>query len=230
MSRTSRLFELMQLLRCHRHAVKAHVLAVHLGVSVRTVYRDIETLRQQGADIRGEAGVGFVLKQDFLLPPLMLDAKEMEALVFATRWLVQQPDSGLAEQAKSALAKIQTVLPNSLNRETNQYSLYPISHPPFSTMEAPVLALVRQALRDERKLQLEYEDADGSLSQRTVWPLALAYFEHARILAAWCELRQAFRHFRTDRMMAVKLGEAMPMPRPAMLVRWQKQQCFSLPD
>ena len=122
------------------------------------------------------------------------------------------------------------MLPDTLKDEAHQYSLYPVGHTPFSTTEAPVLALIRQALRDERKLNIEYEDAIGCRSQRMVWPLALVYFEYARMLVAWCELRQAFRHFRTDRMVAVTLGEAMPIPRQAMLVRWRRQQCFSLPD
>lgn len=230
MNRTERLFELMQLLRRRRKAVQAAVLAERLGVSVRTVYRDIDTLRSRGVAIGGEAGVGFVLQQDNVLPPLMFDEPEIEALVFGMRWMAQQADSGLAQQGASALAKIQAVLPPDLAARLSEQALYPVNHAAVSAQEVQHLAQIRQALREGRTLRLRYTDAAGAVSERTVWPVVLGYFEQVRLLAAWCEWRGAFRHFRIDRIQEVQPGAAIPLPRQLLQSRWQREQGITLPD
>src|SRR5271168_3388063 len=114
MSRTTRLFKLMDALRGHRRPVTAARLADDLAVSVRTVYRDIQTLMDLGAPVEGEAGLGYVLRAGFFLPPLMFDEEELEALVLGARWVRGQGDVALAQAADAALAKIATASPKDL--------------------------------------------------------------------------------------------------------------------
>src|SRR5262245_57724845 len=114
MARAERLLDLIQVLRRHRHPVSGQALANELGVSLRTVYRDIQTLIGQGAAIDGEAGVGYVLRPGFVLPPLMFSDEEIEALVLGSRWVAQRTDEPLARAAANAIAKIAAVLPDDL--------------------------------------------------------------------------------------------------------------------
>ena len=232
MLRTQRLLSLLQQLRQSRHAVPAQALAAMLGVSLRTVYRDIETLRQQGADIRGSAGVGFVLhRTDFLVPPLMFDENEIEALVFGIRAAIVQGDDDMAQAARSVLGKIQDVLPERWSARLATQSLYPLSgykNQQDDATEMQILAQIRHALRQQRKLYFAYVDAEGHATTRTVWPLALGYFADARLLAAWCELRGDFRHFRCDRIRDVRTSEPYPQPHALLLKRWQAQECLDL--
>ena len=232
MLRTNRLLSLLQYLRHNRQAVTAQELAANLGVSLRTIYRDIETLRQQGADIRGEAGIGFILhKTDFLLPPLMFNEDEIEALVFGIRSVIVQGDGDMASAARSLLDKIHDALPPKWSARLATQSLYPLSgknNSAYSTGEIEILAQIRRALRQQHKLHFTYTDASGKPSERTVWPLAIGYFEDSRLLAAWCELRQDFRHFRCDRMQAAQTGAPYPQPHALLLKQWQAQEKVDL--
>ena len=110
-------------------------------------------------------------------------------------------------------------------------SLYPLSgkeNSDYSASELQVLAQIRHALREQHKLHFRYTDASGHSSERTVWPLAIGYFEDSRLLAAWCELRQDFRHFRCDRIQDAKTGEAYPRPQALLLKQWQAQEKVDL--
>ena len=312
MSRTERLLALMQQLRTGRRPRQAHELAQMLGVSLRTLYRDIDLLRAQGADIRGEAGVGYVLKKGApTLPPLMFAEGEIEALVLGLRWVVQQPDPALAASARSVLAKVEAVLPARLVPMMEDQALYPVrgrvsgepsatvpdaasasdtalapdaasasaaasvpssapsSVPASASTPAPdsvpasasapasvpvpaapasatvadtspapcgnvrspartawesheeiILPLIRQALRENRQLQMDYADAQGQDTRRTIWPVALGYLQSTRLLAAWCTLRADFRHFRTDRIWHAWLGDPCPRPRRQLEAAW----------
>ena len=332
MSRTERLLALMQQLRTGRRPRQAHELAQMLGVSLRTLYRDIDLLRAQGADIRGEAGVGYVLKKGApTLPPLMFAEGEIEALVLGLRWVVQQPDPALAASARSVLAKVEAVLPARLVPMMEDQALYPVrgrvsgepsasvpdaasasdtalaadaasasaaasvpssapsSVPASASTPAPdsvpasasapasvpvpacapvsvaasvscaipvpvpaapasatvadtspapcgnvrspartawesheeiILPLIRQALRENRQLQMDYADAQGQDTRRTIWPVALGYLQSTRLLAAWCTLRADFRHFRTDRIRHAWLGDPCPRPRRQLEAAW----------
>jgi predicted DNA-binding transcriptional regulator YafY len=223
MSRSERLFDLLHALRRHRRPVSGQVLAHQVGVSIRTLYRDIATLQAQGAEITGEPGVGYVLKPGFLLPPLMFSPEEIEALVLGTRWVAGRTDARLADAARSAMARIAAVLPAELRAELEQSALIVGLHPaaPVDTV-AP--ELLRQAVRAERRLRIAYRDASGALSQRVVWPFAIAFFEPTRVLLAWCELRAGFRHFRTERIVEAELlGERYPRRGPALLKAWSQQ-------
>lgn len=222
MSRSERLFDLLQLLRRHRQPVSGQVLADEIGVSLRTLYRDIATLQAQGATIEGEAGVGYVLRPGFLLPPLMFPPEEIEALVLGSRWVAGRADGRLAEAARSALARIGAVLPVELRAEMEASALFVAPGPPIpaDTIDPVVL---RKAIRTERKLALTYQDASGAASERVVWPFALAFFDQVRLLIGWCELRSAFRSFRTDRIAEAEVLETRYPARRAELIRQWKQ-------
>ena len=223
MSRTSRLFLLMDALRGYRRPVTAATLAARLGVSERTIYRDIQTLAGLGAPIEGEAGVGYLLRAGMFLPPLMFNHDELEALVLGARWVRQQGDPGLASAANNALAKTSAATPGDLRDMLAETSLYVPSATDEPVLDA-YLAAAREAIRHERKLRLCYRDAAGTSSERIVWPFALAFFEGRRVLAAWCELRQANRHFRVDRVsQADDLGERYPARRHELLEVWRRE-------
>lgn len=221
MSRSERLLQLLQALRRHRRPVSGKVLSEETGVSLRTLYRDIASLQAQGAAIEGERGVGYVLKPGFLLPPLMFSAEEIEALVLGTRWVAGRADRTLADAAMGAMAKIGAVLPAHLRNEPEASSLWvaAVAAPPDTSVE---FELLRKTMRSERKLRLAYRDAGGGMSHRTVWPFALAFFEQSRVLMCWCELRQDFRNFRTDRIAEAEPLEARyPQRRQALLKAWR---------
>jgi len=220
MSRAERLLRLMQELRRHRAPVSGAALALSQGISLRTLYRDIASLQAQGATIEGEAGVGYVLRPGFLLPPLMLSEEEVEALVLGASWVAGRTDARLAEAARNVVAKIASVLPAELRHELESHALLVPAQQ--AEPERVDLAHVRQAIRRERKLRIGYEDGGGRSTTRVVWPFALGYFDNARVLAAWCEKRRGFRHFRTDRIAALEVcEERYPARRQALLKEWK---------
>ncbi|APA66525.1 MULTISPECIES: helix-turn-helix transcriptional regulator [unclassified Janthinobacterium] len=225
MSRSGRLFLLMDAMRAKRVPVTAAQLAQQLGVSERTIYRDIQTLAELGAPLQGEAGIGYVLRRGVFLPPLMFGPDELEALVLGARWVRRQGDAGLAQAASAALAKIAAASPRDLRDNMAETSLWvPLGRPADGTEPADrYVQPVREAIRYEQKLTLGYQDERGSATQRTVWPFALAFFEGKRLLAAWCELRGDYRHFRIDRIASVdNCGERYPTRRHVLLETWRK--------
>lgn len=223
MSRTNRLFLLMDALRGHRRPVTAAVLAERLNVSERTIYRDIQTLAGLGAPVEGEAGVGYMMRAGTFLPPLMFDTDELEALVLGARWVGRQGDSVLARAAVNALAKIATATPRDLRDTMADTSLWVPAERGAPSDEA-FMQPAREAIRKEHKLRIGYRDGNGQASQRVVWPFALAFFEGKRVLAAWCELRSAFRHFRVDRIAdASPADERYPAHRRDLLARWRHE-------
>lgn len=224
MSRTERLLQLMQILRRHRYPVSGAVLAQELGISLRSLYRDIATLQTQGAKIAGEAGLGYVLQPGFTLPPLMFSEEEIEAIALGSRWVAERADQRLALAARDALAKIAAVLPPEARRELETSGLL-VGPATDSSGSDEQLRQIRLAIRKEHKLMLSYSDESGAASERTIWPCALAFFDRARVVVAWCELRRDFRHFRTDRIAALQVAEQRyPRPRLALLKEWREQQ------
>ncbi|WP_036290870.1 WYL domain-containing protein [Methylosinus sp. PW1] len=220
MSRAGRLFELLQLLRGRRRPVSGAELARAAGVSLRTLYRDIAALQAMGAEIEGEPGVGYVLRPGFLLPPLMFSEEEIEALELGAKWVAQRTDDGLSRAAQSAMAKISAVLPQGRSRASDDAL---IVGPPWSRAHVAELKLLRRALREERKLAISYADGKGARTRRVVWPVALGFFESARVLVAWCELRGDFRHFRADRIEAAEmLEERPPRRRQTLQKEWRR--------
>lgn len=224
MSRAERLLDLINLLRLHRHPVSGQSLAAELGISLRTLYRDIATLQGQGADIVGEAGLGYVLRPGFLLPPLMFPAEEIEALVLGMRWVAARGDPGLQKAATSALTRIAAVLPAGLTADLESTALFvgPAGPRPENSIDP---ALLRHAIRAERKLTIQYRDAGGSSSARVIWPFGLAFFDQVQVLLGWCELRDDFRSFRVDRIAAAEPQEARsPRRRQVLMTEWRRMQ------
>lgn len=224
MSRAQRLLDLIQALRSHRFPVSGARLAADLGVSLRTLYRDVATLNAHGADIDGEPGLGYLLRPGFMLPPLMFSEDEIEALVLGSRWVAMRGDARLGAAARGALAKIAAVLPSDLRDTLDASALLvgPVTN--IQNADADV-AQIRRAIRLERKLTINYLDQKGSDSGRTIWPFALGYFDHVRVLVAWCELRQGIRHFRTDRISALTVTELRyPRRRQTLLKAWRDSE------
>ena len=224
MVRAGRLLQLLQLLRGQRQAVSAAFLAAQLGVSERTLYRDIATLREQGASIHGEAGVGYQLEPGFLLPALAFGEEEIEALVLGVRWVAWQADPELAQAARRALKRISANLPPQLRVVLDTSGLFA----PQGTTPAPPperwLPALRRAIRSEQKIVLAYRDLQDQVTERTLWPFAMAFFQQSRTLAAWCELRQAFRHFRADRVVSLtETGERYPSRRHVLMQHWRDE-------
>ena len=181
MSRTARLFDLMQLLRRHRHPVSGMAIAAELGISLRTLYRDMATLQAQGAAIDGAPGLGYVLKPGFTLPPLMFSADEVDALVLGSRWVAERGDRRLADAARNALAKIAAVLPPALRHEADSAALLVGPGQAIAAGDTE-LAVVREAIRVERKLSIRYRDGGGEETARTIWPFALGFFDRAQVV------------------------------------------------
>jgi len=223
LSRAQRLLDLIQILRRHRHPVSGKQLAAELGISLRTLYRDIVTLQAQGAAIEGEAGVGYVLRPGFMLPPLMFSEEEIEALVLGSRWVSRRTDKKLRLAATNVLAKIAAVLPEDLRYQLEYSGLLIGPAKTAIDNDDEKEALIRLALRHEHKLQMTYIDVNNKESQRIIWPLALGFFEEVHVIVAWCELREAFRHFRTDRIAQLtSLEKRYPKRRQTLLKQWRE--------
>jgi predicted DNA-binding transcriptional regulator YafY len=204
--------------------VTGQALASELGTSLRTLYRDIATLQGQGAPIEGEPGIGYVLRPGYLLPPLMFPPDEIEALVLGSRWVADRGDTRLAAAARNALARISAVLPDDLRRDVDDSTLLIGPGTPLPD-DAVDVGGIRRAIRGERKLSITYRDANGAVSDRVIWPFALGFFDQLRMVVAWCETRQDFRHFRTDRIVALATQEARyPKRRLALLKAWRQEE------
>jgi predicted DNA-binding transcriptional regulator YafY len=223
MRRADRLFQIIQIMRRSHHVITAETIATELEVTRRTVYRDIAHLIGQRVPIRGEAGLGYVLDGTFDMPPLMLTPDEIEAAVLGAQWVVGRGDPVLASAARDLVAKIMTAVPDQLR----PYIVEPaIGTRPGSNMPPDGLdiAQVRAWIRTGRKIRITYQDERGEISDRVIWPVIVGYFDAVRMLAAWCELRQGIRHFRTDRVTGAEFLDERHGCRPAELkARWRKQ-------
>jgi len=218
MRRADRLFQIIQILRRSTRPVTAAALAAELETSKRSVYRDVAALIGQRVPIRGEAGFGYVLEGGFDLPPLMLTTEEVEAAVLGAQWVAGHADQALANAARDLIAKISASVPESLRLLIHDSAA---RTPPSWNMPADGLdvTLARAWARKGRKIALVYRDKNDEVSKRTVWPVAIAYFDAARILVAWCELRNDFRDFRADRVIGAEFLEDRFPCRPAELRR-----------
>jgi predicted DNA-binding transcriptional regulator YafY len=205
-------------MRGRRQPVTAAHLAEALEVSERTIYRDVADLMAQGAPIEGEAGVGYILRPGLFLPPLMLTEDEVEAVMLGLRYVDQRGDDVLQAAAAIALTKIGAVL----SAEAQLQMANPVSLPgppgSFPTNAASVREL-RATIRDRVRLDIRYKDEQGQRTERVVWPIQLGFLDQARILFAWCELRQDFRTFRTDRIAALTTLNRYPAQRPDLVRR-----------
>jgi len=199
MRRADRLFQIIQVLRRRRTAATAKTIANRLGVSERTIYRDIRDLVLAGTPIDGEAGVGYCIRPGYDLPPLMFDRDEIQALVLGARIVRQFGDPALARASESILQKVAAVLPSSLAPLVGETPLF-VPSVIGANKSADALALAREALVARRKLRLSYANAAGAGTERTIRPLGVFFWGRTWTLAAWCELRSDFRNFRLDRV------------------------------
>ncbi len=218
MSRTARLFQLMQALRSGPSPRTSGQLAQDLGVSPRTVHRDIDALRGLGAVIDGEAGFGFTLIEDATLPPLGFADDELEALVLGLREVQLIGDPALSKAAGEALRKLQGRLPQ---RQSHRLSHAVLSATRFDRPEAPTIEVseLRQAAWDERTVEFSYTDAKGDDTHRRVDPLSIVYMDRASVLLSWCHLRQDFRVFRLDRIQEMWVTDESFRPNRVPLLR-----------
>jgi predicted DNA-binding transcriptional regulator YafY len=198
MRRADRLFLLIQALRRERQ-VTAEELAVELEVSPRTIYRDVQDLVRSGVPIQGEAGIGYVLREGFDLPPLMFSAEEVEALVLGARLVERFADAGLARAARGALAKAESVLPPEV-RQRLEDAPYFAPAPYGAARSAPFMQELRAAIDARRCVSIRYADEQGRITERVIQPLGLFFWGRVWTLAAWCRMREDFRNFRLDRI------------------------------
>ncbi|MCZ7452731.1 YafY family protein [Rhizobium rhizogenes] len=200
MRKASRLFEIIQILRLARRPVTAQTIADKLEVTARSVYRDIAALQTMRVPIEGERGVGYILRPGFSLPPLMFSIEETEAIVLALAMVGRSSDTELRQAAKKASDKIAASLPEPLSKTLSANAL----HAWGSIAPAPVgidLATVRRAVRDEERLEISYRDETGTETRRQIRPIAVIYYSETVNIVGWCELRQAIRNFRSDRVL-----------------------------
>lgn len=195
--RSGRMFEIIQLLRAAPGPLRAQDIAETLEVTKRTVYRDIATLQARRVPIEGAAGVGYIMRAGYDLPPVNFDAEEAEAITLALGMIPRTGDRGLQKAARRAMQKL---------AQATQLSdtLYSSNWGP-EVPERVDMSALREAIREERKLRIAYRDVNGISTERTVLPVAVIYYSDAIVLAAWCELRGAFRHFRPDRFAALDI-------------------------
>ena len=222
MRRADRLFQIVQILRRSGRPTTADSIAAELEVSKRTIYRDIADLIGQRVPIRGEAGLGYVLDGDFDMPPLMLTSDEIEAAVLGAQWVAGRGDPVLAGAARDLIAKIKAAVPERLRAFIAEPA---IGTRPGSAMapDGIDIARTRAWIHTGRKIRITYRDERGEPSGRIIWPVIVGYFEAVRMLAAWCELRQDFRHFRTDRIAAAEFLDERHACRPGELrTRWRR--------
>src|SRR5438874_2294426 len=220
MRRTDRLFDIVQKLRAAARPMTAAALADQLEVTVRTVYRDIAALQASRVPIEGAAGIGYVLRRGFDLPPLMFTAEEIDAIAVGARHVQRLRDPQLQKATESVLAKVTAIVPESLQSylRTAPFYVSEGSAPPLTGVD---LAEVRESMRSRRKIAIAYVDADGRGSTRTIWPIALAYYVDVTVIAGWCELRDAFRHFRGDRIRSARvLEDRFPADGGRLFAEW----------
>jgi predicted DNA-binding transcriptional regulator YafY len=220
MRRADRLFDIIRILRAARRPVTAAALAAQLEVTVRTVYRDIVTLQARRVPIEGAAGLGYVLRPGFDLPPLMFTADELDAVALGVRLVRRTRDADLQAAAERVLSKVLGVLPEALRPQVDAPALY-ISDGNNPPPEGVDLAAARGAIRATRKMRIAYVDGNGTRTERTIWPIAMAYYVDVTLIGAWCELRRDFRNFRVDRISEAKvLDERFPADNGRLFAEW----------
>ena len=202
MRRADRLFLIIHALRGRRIALPARNLAETLGVSLRTVYRDVADLQLSGVPIEGEAGVGYLLRKGADIPPLMFNIEELEALVVGTRFVRAFGGERLAQGSRSALLKIEAVLPPELRARAKRTRIFaPVLDGRLET--TGMIDRLHAAIEAQRVLSLSYRDQSGEITQREVEPLCLSFWGGSWTLGGWCRLRGDFRNFRPDRIIDV---------------------------
>lgn len=206
MRRADRLMRIVHFVRGERQAVTAERIAEEFEISTRTVYRDISDLMTSGTPITGEAGVGYMIDKSYYLPPIAFDGEELEAISLGINMVRQWTDEAFAKKADRAFERIRAVLPANLQGELQQITTY------AREVEKPLpwtvsFSELRECIRNRRVIRITYTDGADQGSIRTLRPLALVFFSPVWLLAAWCEKRENFRHFRLDRIGALDVSD-----------------------
>ncbi len=224
MRRADRLFDIIQALRGKTQPTTASALAQKLEVTTRTVYRDIATLQARRIPIEGEPGLGYFLRKGFDLPPLMFTMEEVEAITVGANLVHRIRDPKLQEAAESVLNKLQHTVPKELRSYLVSPRFY-VSEGDTVRPDGIELLAVRNAIRTCRKINITYIDEQQHRSRRTIWPIATVYYVDVTLIAAWCELREDYRHFRADRIATSKvLDERFATDSSAMMAEWMAKR------
>lgn len=224
MRRTERLFKIIQILRSRRAPVTGRDLADELEISLRTLYRDMAELIAQHIPVKGEAGMGYILEDGYDMPSLMLTADELEAAALGAAWVARQGDISLARGARDLVAKLSSAIPQELRPIILDPGLRSVSMKPQG-LEKFDGADLRSAIRERRKLLIVYQDQNAKRSTRVIWPLFIAYMDDIRLIVAWCEKRQDYRHFRADRICSLeKQSDQYPARRASLIEGWEKAE------
>ncbi len=225
MSRSIRFFDIIQILRRTKAPVTAQRIAETLEVTKRTIYRDIASLQASGLPIHGEAGIGYIMRSGYDLPPLMFEPEELEAITVGLTLLGRTGDPGLEHAAQCAATKISEILPE---RATAGAPLHVSTWNQIPEVNTN-LGELRRFIRQATQLRIEYLDRDGQQTTRTICPIALIYYIDAVVLGAWCEMRQAFRHFRADRIQkCTSTGQSFPDTTKTLRQAWQKENAAGM--
>lgn len=232
MTRSTRMFEIIQILRMGSRPITAQMIADRLEVTKRTIYRDIAALQAMSVPIEGEAGLGYIMRAGFDMPPLMLTSEEVEALFVGAALLQRTGDAGLQQAARSATSKIASALPGGAAPDV------PLRVSGWTAITPASISAdtMRAYIREGDELQISYLDLQGARSERMLLPLALIYYVDVVVLAAWCCLRQDFRHFRIDRIVACKpTGQQRPERCRRLRFDWERSDplrdvCRATPD
>jgi predicted DNA-binding transcriptional regulator YafY len=220
MRRADRLFDIIQILRTAAGPVTAAMLADKLEVTVRTIYRDVAALQASRVPIEGAAGLGYVLRRGFDLPPLMFTTEEIDAIAVGVRLLRRLRDPKLQAAAEGVLAKLSVVVPEPLQSQLVAAPVY-VSEGSAPAVTGIDFSELRSAIHDTRKMSIAYVDENGRHTRRTIWPLAMAYYVDVTLIAAWCELRNDFRHFRVDRISDARLlHQHFPQDNGRLMADW----------
>lgn len=222
MRRTERLFQIIQILRSNRSPVTGRSLADELEISLRTLYRDMAELTAQRVPVTGEAGTGYVMDDGYDMPPLMLTADELEAAALGAAWVASNADPSLGRAARDLVSKLSDSIPKELRPIVLDSSSRSITTRP-KIREHFDGATLRHAIRQRYKLQLTYRDQKETVTNRIVWPMLIAYLNSNRYIVAWCETRDDYRHFKTDRVhKIIVLDDKYPVRRAVLVKGWDK--------
>ena len=224
MRRADRLLQIIQILRRARGPIAASRIAEEVEVSLRTLYRDMASLESTGVPVRGEAGVGYVLEDGYDMPPLMFTVSELEAVMLGARMIDGRFDEELSRAAKDVVSKIAAVVPESLRSKLVDAPLFA---PQFvrHSEQAVDMSIVREALRQEKQVDIDYVDLSGKESKRRIFPVMISVFRNSVVVAAWCTLREDFRSFRLDGMRTFEVLEVkLPKPRKTLFAEWKRSE------
>lgn len=218
MARSDRLFRLLQTMRELPAPFTAARLASETGVSQRSLYRDIDSLRAAGARIEGERGYGYRLVEDYSLPPQTFNRMEIEALALGRAEVLHMGDPALVKAATAVMAKVAATLPDegeqNLFHAVSQVYRLETRYPP-----SPNLNTIRQGCWREEAVAIRYADKSGAVTERTIFPFAIAYLDRKLMVLAWCCLRKAFRKFQADRVSGAELAGESFRPRRVSMLR-----------